>query len=136
MNGEQISSLSAAAYSAAAARIGEISCRADVLRELWKKARSVYGNGGESYNFFLQEVGTVAAGISGEELKELNENLMPYFHPKAIAALPSHTFTELSPEQLGNLGVENAAAVTASQRQTLNAEQMRSLQSVIDGIEP
>ncbi|XP_067912715.1 otoancorin-like isoform X2 [Heterodontus francisci] len=92
MNDSEVNSLSAAAYSAAAARIGEIACKVEVLQELLKKARNGFGNVGDWYNFILQEVGTVAAGMSKEEIRILNEDLMPYFQPVAIAALPREVF--------------------------------------------
>ncbi|XP_059509854.1 otoancorin-like [Stegostoma tigrinum] len=133
MTGHEISYLSASTYSAAAARIGEIVCKVEILQELLKKARYTFGNVTDWYNFILEEVGTVAAGISKEEIKVLNEELMPYFQPTAIAALPSEVFKELSPKQLANLGPENAAIVTESQKAALSIEQLSSLQAAVDG---
>lgn len=42
----------------------------------------------------------------------------------------------LSPEQIANLGPENAAMVTRSQREHLNALQLQSLQLALDGARP
>ncbi|XP_067859620.1 otoancorin-like [Heptranchias perlo] len=135
MNGSQLSSLSVATYRAAAARIGEVACKVEVLQELLKKARNGFGSVGDWYNSILQEVGTVAAGMSKEEIRILNEDLMPYFQPEAIAAVPSEVFKELSPKQLSNLGPENAAVVTESQKAALSPEQIFSLRAAADGAE-
>ncbi|XP_078413787.1 otoancorin-like [Cetorhinus maximus] len=133
MNDHEVSSLSAATYSAVAARIGEIACKVEVLQELLKKARNGFGNVDDWCNFILQEVGTIAAGMSKEEIRILNDDLMPYFQPAAIAALPSEVFKEFSPKQLENLGPENAAAVTESQKAALSPEQISSLRAAMDG---
>ncbi|XP_072415891.1 otoancorin-like isoform X1 [Chiloscyllium punctatum] len=133
MTDQEVIFLSASTYSAAAARISEIVCGVEILQELLKKARYGFGNVTAWDNFILQEVGTVAAGIRKEEITMLNEELMPYFRPAAIAALPSEVFKELSPKQLANLGPENAAIVTESQKAALSTEQLSSLQAAVDG---
>ncbi|XP_032896482.1 otoancorin isoform X2 [Amblyraja radiata] len=133
MTGPELDSVSTAAYSVAAARVGELACEAQVLRRLLRKAREVFGDVGQWHGFVLWEVGTVAAGMSGEELKLLVPDLMPYFTPAAMAILPTHVFKELSPEQLKKLGPENSAAVTAAQEAALNREQLAGLQAARDG---
>ncbi|GCB63793.1 hypothetical protein scyTo_0007440 [Scyliorhinus torazame] len=133
MNDHEVNSLSAATYSAAAVRIGEIVCKVEVLQELLKKARNSFGNVEDWCHFNLQEFGTIAAGMSKEEIRILNEDLMPYFQPAAIAALPSEVFKEFSPRQLARLGPENAAVVTESQKAALSPKQISSLQAAVNG---
>uniref|UniRef100_UPI00398E459C otoancorin-like n=1 Tax=Pristiophorus japonicus TaxID=55135 RepID=UPI00398E459C len=133
MNGIEVNSLNAATYSVAAARIGEIVCTVEVLQQLLAKARNGFGIVSAWSNFNLQEVGTVAAGISMAEIKILTEDLMPYFQPEAIAALPSNVFKALSLKQLASLGPENAAVVTESQKAALSPEQISSLRAAVDG---
>ncbi|XP_051877169.1 otoancorin-like [Pristis pectinata] len=133
MTGSEVNSISAAAYRVAAARVGETACGAEVQREMLKKARKVFGDVVRWKGFILWEVGTVAAGMSQEEIKHLNQDLMSYFKPEAIAALPTDVFKELSPGQLSSLGPENAAAVTEAQRAVLNPEQTAGLQAARDG---
>ncbi|MGH0139239.1 UNVERIFIED_CONTAM: hypothetical protein FKN15_068648 [Acipenser sinensis] len=101
----QIQLISSAAYSATAARIGTLPCPADVLQELKKKAESLFGEVGNWNCSVLQEVGTIAAGLSKEELKAISKDLMPYFQPQAIAAIPPENFkiAELSWEQIQSL---------------------------------
>ncbi|XP_038676817.1 otoancorin-like [Scyliorhinus canicula] len=133
MDDHEVNSLSAATYSVAAGRIGEIVCKVEVLQELLKKARNSFGNVEDWRHFNLQEVGTIAAGMSKEEIRILNEDLMPYFQPAAIAALPSEVFKEFSPRQLASLGPENAAVVTESQKAALSPKQISSLQAAVSG---
>ncbi|XP_072916245.1 otoancorin-like [Hemitrygon akajei] len=133
MTSSEVDSMNAAAYSVAAARIGQVTCGLEVRRRLLRKAREVFGDIGEWPGFVLQEVGTVAAGMSREEVQELNRDLMPYFMPAAVAALPANVFQELSPQQLLNLGPENAAAATGAQMAALGPDQASSLQAARDG---
>ncbi|KAJ6659738.1 hypothetical protein lerEdw1_018453 [Lerista edwardsae] len=73
------------------------------------------------------------AGLNKEELKALNNELMPYIQPAAIKHIPAEVFKELSPEQIAHLGPENAAMVMESQRQHLDELQLQSLQLALDG---
>lgn len=81
----------------------------------------------------LQEIGTIAGGLNEDELKAFDKSLMPYFQPIAIRSIPAEIFQALSPEQIANLGPENAAMVTGSQREHLSASQLQSLQLALDG---
>ncbi|XP_041133067.1 otoancorin-like isoform X2 [Polyodon spathula] len=130
----QIQLISSAAYSATTARIGTLPCPAEVLQELKKKAESVFGEVGNWNSSVLQEVGTIAAGLSKEELKAISKDLMPYFQPQAIAAILPENFKEFSVEQIQSLGPENAAAVTPLQIAELSREQIQSLQASLDGL--
>ncbi|XP_078237648.1 otoancorin [Pogona vitticeps] len=129
----EIASINSLEFSAVIARIGSLLCSRSVLEGFKKKAESVFGMAVGWNRSILQEVGTIAAGLNDKELKAVNKELMPYFHPTAIKCIPDEIFKELSPEQIANLGPENAAVVTESQRQHLNELQLRSLQLALDG---
>ncbi|XP_069763243.1 otoancorin-like isoform X5 [Narcine bancroftii] len=133
MTGSEVDSISVAAYSIAAARVGQVSCRPAVLRQMLTKARRVFGDVSEWHSSVLWEVGLIAAGMSGEEIKTLRPDLMPYFKPEAMAALPTDVLKELSPEQLTMLGPENAAALTQAQEAVLNPVQIASLLTAREG---
>ncbi|XP_069342075.1 otoancorin isoform X2 [Eulemur rufifrons] len=115
------------------ARIGTLLCSTHVLAEFKRKAEVVFGDPTEWTSSVLQELGTIAAGLTKAELRMLDKDLMPYFQPSAIKCLPDEIFKELSAEQIACLGPENAAAVTHAQRQRLSAVQLQSLQRALDG---
>nr|XP_054955266.1 otoancorin-like [Pan paniscus] len=115
------------------ARIGTLLCSTHVLAEFKRKAEVVFGDPTEWTSSVLQELGTIAAGLTKAELRMLDKDLMPYFQPSAIKCLPDEIFKELSAEQIASLGPENAAAVTHAQRRRLSPLQLQSLQQALDG---
>uniref|UniRef100_A0A2K5I2E8 Otoancorin n=1 Tax=Colobus angolensis palliatus TaxID=336983 RepID=A0A2K5I2E8_COLAP len=115
------------------ARIGTLLCSTHVLAEFKRKAEVVFGDPTEWTSSVLQELGTIAAGLTKAELRMLDKDLMPYFQPSAIKCLPDEIFKELSAEQIASLGPENAAAVTHTQRRRLSPLQLQSLQQALDG---
>ncbi|NXE19662.1 OTOAN protein, partial [Ardeotis kori] len=133
LNSTEIMSIRTAEFSAAVARIGLLFCSTPVLRQFKKITESVFGTATSWYGSILQEIGTIAGGLNEDELKAFDKNLMPYFQPIAIRRIPPEIFQALSPEQIANLGPENAAVVTRSQRDRLNASQLQSLQLALDG---
>ncbi|XP_043945553.1 otoancorin isoform X2 [Protopterus annectens] len=135
LNPSQISLLNIVEYSTAAARIGFLSCDMEILQELKKKAETVFGNAINWKSYILQEVGMVAAALNVSELKSINRSMMPYFQSKAISAIPPAIFKELSPEQIANMGPENAAAITRAQQEMLSKEQLSSLRFALHGTE-
>ncbi|XP_071067350.1 otoancorin [Dasypus novemcinctus] len=118
------------------ARIGTLLCNTPVLAEFKRKAEVAFGDPAEWTSAVLQELGTIAAGLTKEELRALDKDLMPYFQPSAVKCLPDEIFKELSPEQIASLGPENAAAVTDAQRRQLSVLQLQSLQRALDGAKP
>uniref|UniRef100_A0A8C4P7P1 Otoancorin n=1 Tax=Dromaius novaehollandiae TaxID=8790 RepID=A0A8C4P7P1_DRONO len=133
LNSTEIMSVRSVEFSAAVARIGSLFCSTSVLKQFKKMAESVFGIATSWNSSILQEIGTIAGGLDEDELKAFDKNLMPYFQPVAIKHIPAETFQALSPEQIANLGPENAAMVTKSQREHLNASQLQSLQLALDG---
>ncbi|XP_046523530.1 otoancorin [Equus quagga] len=133
MNVTEISLIRISEFRVVAARIGTLLCSIHVLAEFKRKAEAVFGNPAEWSSSVLQELGTIAAGLTKEELQMLDEDLMPYFQPSAIQCLPDEIFRALSAEQIASLGPENAAAVTPAQRGQLSAPQLQSLQRALDG---
>ncbi|KAM6379489.1 otoancorin [Pluvialis apricaria] len=133
LNSTEIMSVRTCEFSAALARIGLLFCSTPVLRQFKKMTESVFGSATTWNSSILQEIGTIAGGLNEEELKAFDKNLMPYFQPIAIRCMPPEIFQALSPEQIANLGPENAAMVTRSQREHLNALQLQSLQLALDG---
>ncbi|NWX74107.1 OTOAN protein, partial [Alca torda] len=133
LNSTEIMSIRTAEFSAAVARVGLLFCSSPVLRQFKKMTESVFGTAAGWSGSVLQEIGTIAGGLNEDELKALDKNLMPYLQPIAIRCIPPEIFQALSPEQIANLGPENAAAVTRSQREHLNGPQLQSLQLALDG---
>ncbi|KAF1576270.1 Otoancorin, partial [Eudyptes moseleyi] len=133
LNSTEIMSIRTAEFSAAVARIGLLFCSTPVLRQFKKMTESVFSTATSWNSSILQDIGTIAGGLNEDELKAFDKNLMPYFQPIAIRCIPPEIFQTLSPEQIANLGPENAAMVTRLQREHLNASQLQSLQLVLDG---
>ncbi|OXB54331.1 hypothetical protein ASZ78_015511, partial [Callipepla squamata] len=133
LNSTEIMSIRTVEFSAAVARIGLLLCSTPVLRQFKKITESVFGTVSSWNGSVLQEIGTIAGGLNEDELKAFDINLMPYFQPIAIRSIPAEIFQALSPEQIANLGPENAAMVTGSQRERLTASQLQSLQLALDG---
>ncbi|XP_069725959.1 otoancorin [Phaenicophaeus curvirostris] len=133
LDSTEILSIRTAEFSAAIARIGRLFCSTPVLRQFKKMTESVFGSPTSWNRSILQEIGTIAGGLNEDELKAFDKNLMPYFQPIAIRHIPPEIFQALSPEQIANLGPENAAVVTRSQREHLNTLQLQSLQLALDG---
>ncbi|XP_032053646.1 otoancorin [Aythya fuligula] len=133
LNSTETMSIRSVEFSAAVARIGLLLCSTPVLRQFKKMAESVFGTATSWNGSVLQEIGTIAGGLNEDELKAFDKNLMPYFQPIAISHIPGEIFQALSPEQIANLGPENAAMVTGSQRKHLTVSQLQSLQLALDG---
>ncbi|XP_036884319.1 otoancorin [Sturnira hondurensis] len=133
MNITEISRIKISEFRVVIARIGNLLCGIHVLAEFKRKAEVVFGNPTEWSGSVLQELGTIAAGLTKEELRVLDEDLMPYFQPSAIRCIPDEIFKELSADQIAALGPQNAAAVTSAQRGQLSVPQLQSLQWALDG---
>ncbi|XP_026371382.2 otoancorin [Ursus arctos] len=133
MNVTEISLIRISEFRVVVARIGTLLCSTHVLAEFKRKAEVVFGDPTEWSGSVLQELGTIAAGLTKEELQMLDKDLMPYFQPSAIKCLPDEIFKELSAEQIASLGPENAAVVTPAQRRQLSTLQLQSLQRALDG---
>nr|XP_042709138.1 otoancorin [Chrysemys picta bellii] len=133
LNTTDIKTIKTTEFSAVIARVGLLPCSTPVLEEFKKVAESVFGIAAEWNSSIIHEIGTIAAGLNEKEFKALDKDVMPYFQPAAIRHIPDEVFKELSPEQIANLGLENAAMVTESQRNHLNALQLESLQLALDG---
>ncbi|KAM5227711.1 otoancorin [Ctenodactylus gundi] len=133
MNTTEISLIKTSQFRVVVARIGTLLCSAHILAEFKKKAEIVFGDPSEWTSSILQELGTIAAGLTKAELQMLDKELMLYFQPSAIKCLPDEIFKELSPEQIAFLGPENAAMVTHAQRRQLSSSQLQSLHRALDG---
>ncbi|XP_051002943.1 otoancorin [Acomys russatus] len=133
MDTTEIPLIKASEFRAVVARIGTLLCSTPVLAGFKKKAEVVFGTPTEWTSSILQELGTIAAGLTKAELRMLNKQLMPHFQPSAIRCLPGEMFKELSTEQIASLGPQNAASVTFSQRLQLSSAQLQSLQRALDG---
>ncbi|XP_021093167.1 otoancorin isoform X4 [Heterocephalus glaber] len=133
MNVTEIPLIQISEFRMVVARIGTLLCSTHVLAEFKRKAEVVFGEPSKWTSSVLQELGTIAAGLTKAELRMLDKELMPYFQPSAIKCLPDEIFKELSAAHLARLGPENAAAVTQGQSQRLSAPQLQSLQRALDG---
>uniref|UniRef100_A0A8W4F722 Otoancorin n=1 Tax=Sus scrofa TaxID=9823 RepID=A0A8W4F722_PIG len=123
MNVTEISLIKISEFRVVVARIGTLLCSTHVLAEFKRKAEIVFGEPTKWSSSVLQELGTIAAGLTKEELQMLDKELMPHFQPSAITCLPDEIFKELSVEQIASLGPENA----------LSMLQLHSLQRALDG---
>ncbi|XP_078521260.1 otoancorin isoform X1 [Lissotriton helveticus] len=130
---KEISSIKTSEFSVVVARIGSLPCGMSVLREFKKKAEKVFGKSESWTSSILYDIGIIAAGLSKEDVRALRKDLMPFIHPSAIQVMPEDVFKHLSPEQISNLGPENAAMVTKSQRLHLSTMQLQSLEQTLDG---
>uniref|UniRef100_A0A8C6QWR0 Otoancorin n=1 Tax=Nannospalax galili TaxID=1026970 RepID=A0A8C6QWR0_NANGA len=133
MDTTEISLIKISEFRVVVARIGTLSCSTPVLAEFKNKAEAVFGHPTEWTSSVLQELGTIAAGLTKAELRMLDKELMPYFQPSAIRCLPNEIFKELSTEQIASLGPQNAAVVTHAQRLQLSSAQLQSLEWALDG---
>ncbi|NXG01555.1 OTOAN protein, partial [Sakesphorus luctuosus] len=133
LNSTEIMSIRIAEFSAVVARTGQLFCSTPVLRQFKKMAESVFGAAATWNGSILQEIGTIAGGLTEDELKAFDKSLMPYFQPAAVRHIPPEIFQALSPEQIANLGPENAAMVMGSQREHLDPSQLQSLALALDG---
>ncbi|KAM6166298.1 otoancorin [Erethizon dorsatum] len=133
MNVTEIPLIKISEFRMVVARIGKLLCSNHVLAEFKRKAEVLFGKPTEWTSSVLQELGTIAAGLTKAELRMLDKELMLYFQPSAIKCLPDEIFKELSAEQIAALGPENAAAVTHAQSRQLSASQLQSLQLARDG---
>ncbi|NXK64137.1 OTOAN protein, partial [Sylvietta virens] len=139
LNSTEVRSIRTAEFSAAIARIGLLFCSTPVLRQFKKMTESVFGAATSWNGSVLQEIGTIAGNQTmtpdgdGCEALLLRDGLMPYFQPSAVRHIPPEIFQALSPEQIANLGPENAAMVTGSQQEHLDASQLQSLGLALDG---
>ncbi|XP_019397721.1 PREDICTED: otoancorin [Crocodylus porosus] len=133
LNTTDIKSIRITEFSAVVSRVGMLTCSTPLLQEFKKMAESVFGIATGWNSSVMHEIGTIAGGLHEEELKALDKDLMPYFQPAAIRHIPAEIFKALSPEQIANLGPENAAMVTKLQSQYLNALQLQSLHLALDG---
>ncbi|NXG21795.1 OTOAN protein, partial [Grallaria varia] len=133
LNSTEIMSIRTAEFSAVVARIGQLFCGTPVLRQFKKMTETVFGAATSWNSSVLQEIGTIAGGLNEDELKAFDKSLMPYFQPAAVRRIPPEIFQALSPEQIANLGPENAAMVTGSQREHLDPSQLQSLALALAG---
>ncbi|XP_016078232.1 PREDICTED: otoancorin [Miniopterus natalensis] len=92
MNATEISLIKISEFRVVVARIGTLLCSTHVLAEFKRKAEVVFGDPTEWSSSVLQELGTIAAGLTKEELRVLDTDLMPYFQPSAIRCLPAEIF--------------------------------------------
>ncbi|XP_014400902.1 PREDICTED: otoancorin, partial [Myotis brandtii] len=106
MNVTEISLIQISEFRLVVARIGTLPCSTHVLAEFKRKAEVVFGDPTKWSSSDLQELGTIAAGLTKEELRVLDKDLMPYFQPSAIRCLPAEIFKELSAQQIAALGPE------------------------------
>uniref|UniRef100_A0A8C9M4Q5 Otoancorin n=1 Tax=Panthera tigris altaica TaxID=74533 RepID=A0A8C9M4Q5_PANTA len=92
MNITEVSLIKISEFRVVVARIGTLLCSTHVLAEFKRKAEVVFGDPAKWSGPVLQELGTIAAGLTKEELQMLDKDLMPYFQPSAIKCLPDEIF--------------------------------------------
>ncbi|XP_077129663.1 otoancorin [Ranitomeya variabilis] len=130
---EQIDQIHTLEFRLVISRIGSFPCSHQILQALKSKTEKIYGKTETWSHYVLNDIGYIAAGISKDDFKTLDPKLMSYIQPFAIKFIPEEIFKELSPEQFTNLGPENGAMVTESQRALLNSVQLHSLRQALEG---
>ncbi|XP_075175263.1 otoancorin [Anomaloglossus baeobatrachus] len=130
---EQIDQIHTMEFRSVISRIGSFPCGHQILQALKSKTEQIYGKPEKWSHYVLNDIGYIAAGLSKDDFKTLDPKLMPYIQPLAIKLIPKEIFKELSPEQIRNLGPENAAMVTESQCALLNSVQLQSLHQALEG---
>ncbi|KAM8960491.1 otoancorin [Pelodytes ibericus] len=133
-NPAEINQIPTGEFRTVISQIGSLPCSLNILQEFKKKAAMVYGNPEKWDHSVLCDVGYIVGGLDKEELKSLDPVLMPYILPAAIKYIPVHTFKEMSPAQIANLGPENGAMITESQRAELDTAQLQSINLALDGV--
>ncbi|KAM3916062.1 otoancorin [Leptodactylus fuscus] len=130
---EQIEEIQTLEFGSVISRIGSFPCSLRILRAFKNKTEKIYGKTEKWSHFVLNDIGYIAAGFSKDDFRTLDVRLLPYIQPAAITLIPEEIFRELPPEQITNLGPENGAMVTESQRAQLNPAQLQSLQQALEG---
>ncbi|XP_056392548.1 otoancorin isoform X2 [Hyla sarda] len=130
---EQIEQMNTLEFSSIISRIGSFPCSPRILQAFKNRTEKIYGKTEKWSHFVLNDVGYITAGFTKEDFRTLDPRLMPYIQPSAIKLIPGEIFKDLSPEQILNLGSENGAMVTESQRAQLNSVQMHSLREALEG---
>ncbi|KAM9305520.1 otoancorin [Gastrophryne carolinensis] len=131
---EQIDQIKPMEFRSVISRLGALPCSQNILKAFKKKAEMIYGKVETWRHFVLRDIGYIAAAFSKEEFEAIDPTLMAYIQPAAIPYIPEQTFKELSAEHIANLGPENGAMVTESQRSLLNTLQLQGLNQALEGI--
>ncbi|XP_073491302.1 otoancorin [Aquarana catesbeiana] len=131
---EQIVQIKPTEFRSVISRLGALPCSPNILQAFKKQAEMVYGKVEVWSHFILNDIGCIAAALSEQDFKAIDPRLMPYIQPTAISLIPDQTFKELSAEHISNLGPENGAMVTESQRAQLNSSQLQALSQALEGI--
>ncbi|XP_040297369.1 otoancorin [Bufo bufo] len=130
---KQIDDINTLEFRSIISRIGSFPCSPRILQAFKNKTEKILGKTEKWSHFILNDVGYITAGFSKEDFKALDPRLMSYIQPSAIKLIPEEIFKELSPEHITNLGPENGAMVTGSQRALLNSVQLQSLKQALEG---
>uniref|UniRef100_A0A8C4QMR7 Uncharacterized protein n=1 Tax=Eptatretus burgeri TaxID=7764 RepID=A0A8C4QMR7_EPTBU len=129
---DRIALLDKTAYSEVAYQVSKAGCQRSKLEVFAGKAKEAFGEISKWNGAQLQEIGSVLGGFSGDDLKQLNPTVMPYFPASAIPELPKDVFKTLSAEQIKSLSAETAGAVTAEQKAALSQEQKIALNAALN----
>ncbi|XP_044131116.1 otoancorin-like [Bufo gargarizans] len=130
---KQIDDINTLEFRSIISRIGSFPCSPRILQAFKNKTEKIWGKTEKWSHFILNDVGYITAGFSKEDFEALDPRLMSYIQPSAIKLIPQEIFKELSPEHITNLGPENGAMVTGSQRALLNSVQLQSLKQALEG---
>ncbi|XP_069796574.1 otoancorin-like isoform X2 [Narcine bancroftii] len=131
MNGSCISQLQKNAVRLATVSLGKLRCGTDTMDALKDKVVEEFGAPKMWTRAEVTDLGNIVAGISAQELKTLNPEVMGYINSEAVILIPPNRFQELSVSQLENLSPEGAAAVTDSQKALANEEQKEAVKRAL-----
>ncbi|XP_078610879.1 uncharacterized protein LOC144881588 [Branchiostoma floridae x Branchiostoma japonicum] len=129
MTAAQIGQISNAAFLESVADIGNLTgFSSDQFTALKDKAISASGAVSTWSAATVQNIGTVAAGLSEAELTALTDVQVPQLTPGAIGLIPTSTFANgFSVAQINLLSMEQAQAVTNDQYFALSTEQKEAV---------
>ncbi|XP_035694680.1 otoancorin-like [Branchiostoma floridae] len=129
MTAAQIGQISNAAFLDSVADIGNLTgFSSDQFTALKDKAISASGAVSTWSAATVQNIGTVAAGLSEAELTALTDAQVPQLTPGAIGLIPTSTFANgFSVAQINLLSMEQAQAVTNDQYFALSTEQKNAV---------
>uniref|UniRef100_A0A4W3H5H7 Uncharacterized protein n=1 Tax=Callorhinchus milii TaxID=7868 RepID=A0A4W3H5H7_CALMI len=128
LNLTQIRKINVTSFRSSARDIGENMCpNVITLSALKDKAVEAFIPVKEWTGAELQEIGTIAAGVSAEEMAELSTSSVMFLTLQSIVLMPPKVLSAMSVEQIKNLGVRNSASVTAAQKRALSSNQLKAL---------
>ncbi|KAM9782792.1 otoancorin [Neosynchiropus ocellatus] len=130
LKGEQIKQLDVDAFRDAVNSISKVQCSADVGQELKDLSIRTFGPPRSWTEARVAELGNIIAWLDGEEMSSLAPQVLSFIQPATIPLISPLSFARLTVEQIEELGPDNAAMVTSSQRAAMSRKQVEALEGL------